>query len=164
MIPKNLDEVLQRSQRFVRAIIQGNGARRFRASVKRIVLADYDAAFSGRGQRFRERWRTSKGPVTLQESGGFRQSIQESTVSAVTTGSRVTIKMTAGEYRGRKGGTPLSYLDMIRKGVQLSETSSLQVRLRGEYGGVSRRAEKRIFREFRTMVRNQGRQVGYKVS
>jgi len=161
--PTNLDEVLQRSQRFIRSVIQGNGARRFRASVKRIVISEYDTAFEGRGQRFRERWSTDKGPVTLQDSGKFRQSFQQSTIRASTTGRRVTITMTAGAYSGRKGTTPISYLDMVRRGVALSPSSSLQVALRGEYGGVSRRTEQQIFREFRIMVRAQGAVAGYRV-
>ena len=156
-VPSNLDDVLRRAEVFARSIVRQTG--RFEATVKRIVIDEYDAAFQGRGRRFRETWRNQAGPVDLQDTGEFRDSFRRSTIFGRSSGQRVEITMASGEYQGQKGTTPISYLAMVRRGTK----DGLQVRLSGDYGGVSRRTEQKIFKEFRIFVRDKGRQAGYEV-
>lgn len=165
--PMNLGAVIRRASNLVNGIVKADGLRTFSAKVQKIVADDYAAAFGNRGRRFKESWRTTKGPVTLKDTGGFERSFQTPILKSSPTGKRVTIQFASASYRA--GSLDEDYIKLIRDGLRLTRKSAqdevqLKVKLAGDVGGVSRGAVKKIMREFRRVVRDQGKRHGYKVS
>jgi hypothetical protein len=169
LVPINLDAVINRAQSLATSMISGDGLKSFTAKIKAIVADDYAAAFSNRGRRFKESWRTTKGPVTLvgkKDGGGFRRSFQSLDQKTSPTGMRVVIEFASASYVHSRMGE--DYIKLIRDGLTLSRKGAkkeikLKVKLKGSTGGISRGAEKKVMKEFRRVVRDQGRKKGYRV-
>lgn len=164
--PSNLDEILKRVEAFERSLVKGRGARSLIRKARKYVIEDYSREFSTEGAFFGRRWRTTKGPVDLKDSGGFEDSFKKPEVKISRRAGVLRVRMAAGDYMStRKGSNPLrSPLKAFRDGITLSKGGvQLEAKIHGDRGGISAGSQRKLIKDFRRIIRKEAARAGYRV-